>query len=263
MKLLAFFNIKGGVGKTTSAINVAYNLAALHNKKVLLIDVDPQGNASFFFGCEQNEYILEDLLRGFKVKPDKNKEHITAKKVIVKTKYNNLDFIPTRNSLWTFEKELLLSDGKQQFKLRDALRPVADDYDFIIIDCTNVVGSLINLNVFAIADYVFVPMKDEAWAIQGLELTKQVLNEMYDYNTKLKLGGCFYCGWENRKVSLTSFMHTENQKDNKLIKVKIRKNKSIPEMSYVREPLLIYDKKGKATQDYIDLTNEILKIVTG
>lgn len=263
MKTLAFFNVKGGVGKTTSAINVAYNLTALYKKKVLLIDVDPQGNASFFFGCEKNDYILEDLLRGFKVKPDKNKEHITAKKVIVKTKYENLDFIPTRNSLWAFEKELLLSKDKQQFKLRDALKQVSSDYDYIIVDCTNVVGSLINLNVFTIADYVFVPMKDEAWAIQGLELTKQVLDEMYNYNTKLKLGGCFYCGWENRKISLISFSHTENKKDNNLISVKIRKNKSIPEMSYVREPLLIYDKKGKATQDYIDLTKEIIKIVGG
>lgn len=259
MKTIAFFNVKGGVGKTTSAINIAYNLTAFHKKKVLLIDVDPQSNCSYFFDADNNEYIIEDMLRGYKVNEQGNKEPVDAKKAIAHTQYKNLDIIPTRYTLWNFEKELTLEKGMQQYKLRDALQPIQNNYDYIVVDCTNIVGNLVNLNVFAMADYIFVPMRDEAWATKGLLLTKDVIADMNAFNKKLKLGGAFFTAWEKRKVTLNTYDYVKTFLKDELIDVKIRKHKSAAECSYARVPLSLYDKNGKVTEDYRELTKIILK----
>lgn len=261
MKIIAFFNVKGGVGKTTSAVNVAYNLASLHKKKTLLIDVDPQSNASQFYKSDENEFIIEDVLRGYRINEYSEEEPVTIDQAIAPTEYKNLDIIPTRNSLWGFERELLAADDAQQYKLKNAIDSMQHNYDYIVVDCTNVAGNLVNLNVFAVADYVFVPLKDEAWAGKGLMLTRKVIDEMYDYNPNLKLGGCFYCAWEKRKVNFTAFDCLKSILGDSLLDIKIRKNKSISEMSYVSKPLTLYDRKGTATQDYIDLTKKIIEIV--
>ena len=104
---------------------------------------------------------------------------------------------------------------------------------------------------------------DKLLKLKGLMLTKEVIDDMYNYNTNLKLGGCFYCNWENRKVNINSFDYLKAFLNDKLLDVKIRKHKSIPEISYTHTPLTLYDKNGKATLDYIELTKQILKIVGG
>lgn len=253
MKIISFFNIKGGVGKTTSAINVAYILSSKYRKKVLLIDIDPQANSSFFFNIQDTERSIADIL----------KDDVNITDSITKTEYPRLDIIPAGNELWGFERKLLMSDGTQQYRLRDALKTINDKYDYVIIDCTNMVGSLLILNAFAASDYVFVPVRDEAWATMGLISTIQFIDEMTEYNAKLKFGGCFYSSWENRKVNIESFNALKESFGDGVIDIKIRKTKSIPEMSYQHEPLPVYDKKGTATEDYFALTKEIIKRTGG
>ena len=106
-------------------------------------------------------------------------------------------------------------------------------------------------------------MRDEAWATKGLMLTLQVLEEMQEYNPALQLGGCFYSAWEKRRVNVESFNALKKTYGDKIMDIKIRKNKDVPETSYSRTPLLLYDKKSTVTSDYLDLTKSILKIIGG
>ena len=253
MKVISFFNVKGGVGKTTSALNVAYILSAKHKKNVLLIDMDPQANSTYFYDCERKEFSMADVLAG----------RINIKDAIYRTGFYKLDIIPANRGLWAFEKELLMAGSQQQYKLKEAIQEIDKKYDVIILDCTNMVGSLLIINAFVASDYVFVPMRDEAWATKGLILTLQVLEEMQEYNPALQLGGCFYSAWEKRRVNVESFNALKKTYGNKIMDIKIRKNKDVPETSYSRTPLLLYDKKSTVTSDYLDLTKSILKIIGG
>lgn len=249
MQIISFFNVKGGVGKTASAVNVAYNLSNKFKKRTLLIDLDPQANSSFFFNTDKKEYSISDVL----------KKTVSISESIYKTGYYKLDMIPSNNALWAFEKELLITQNKQQYILKDVLKEVKNMYDYVIIDCNNVVGSILVLNAFAASDYVFVPMRDEAFATNGLITTINVINEMKEYNPALTFGGCFYSSWEKRKVNIESFKSLKQAFGDKMLDIKIRKSKDVPETSYAHKPLLLYNKNGNATQDYLDLTKFILK----
>lgn len=244
MKTIAFYNVKGGVAKTTSAVNVAYDLAAT-GKKVLIIDLDAQSNASDFFErCGNTDYTVADLL----TKPELN-----IKEAIVHTKYDGLDIIPAYLTLGRAEK-LLMSDmtSPQQFRLRQHLRGIEDDYDYCIIDCSPSAENLINVNGLACADAVFVPLKADKWAIAGLENTLQIINTISLYNDRLRFGGAFVVQAERRNIDRD--VHTELKKalGDKLLSVTIRKSKYVPEASFTKRPLAL--NKTMVAEDYRQLT---------
>ncbi len=265
MKTFAFYNAKGGVGKTSSAINVAYILAALFNKRTLLVDLDPQSNATDFYGCYDDSgtrLSMEDLLVGSVERSHGVATPVTPADVICHTAYERLDVIPAHLSLGRAEKNLLKETvTPQQFKLANQLRLIRDDYDYCILDCSPSLESLVNVNGLAVADAVFVPLKCDKWASRGLDASLTVINTVSTYNYNLRFGGCFYVQWEERKINRFTFEQLQKTLGDKMLDVKIRKNKSVEEITYCEEPLLIYDPKGTATQDYIELTQQIMKIM--
>lgn len=262
MKTITFINVKGGVGKTSSSVTVAHILATLYNKKVLLIDLDPQSNATDFYNLYDSEYTVEHLLSGRGIDSTGKEIAITAKDVIKSSGYDNLDVIPANLTLGRTEKQLVADvSTPQQFRLKSALAEYDNQYDYCIIDCSPTAESLVNTNGLAMSDLVFVPLKCDKWATRGLNATISVINTISSYNFNLKFGGSFFVQWENRNINKTVYEILKDELKDKMLDIKIRKNKSVEEMTYACEPLLIYDKEGKATDDYIELTKHIMSVI--
>lgn len=251
MKTIAFSNIKGGVGKTTSAVNVAYDLASL-GYRVLLVDLDPQSNSSDFFGrCGNTEYTVSDLLTN---------ADIPITKVAVPTDYPGLDIIPAYLTLGRAEK-LLIADTTipQQFRLKRYLTKLSAEYDYCILDCSPAAESIVNINGLAAADVVFVPMRCDKWAIAGLESSLQVIDAVSSYNEKLTFGGAFFTCWERCNINQDVFALISNELGNKLLPVKIRKTVTATKSTYGK-PLSLLSKKCTAAQDYKALTEYIATV---
>ena len=265
MKTFAFYNAKGGVGKTSSAVNVAYILAAVHNKRTLLIDLDPQSNATDFYNCyddSDTQLTVEDLLAGTVERIHGVPTPVTPADVIRHTAFENLDLIPANLSLGRAEKNLMRETvTPQQFKLANQLCTIREQYDYCILVCSPSLESLVNINGLAVADAVFVPLKCDKWASRGLDASLTVINTVSTYNYNLQFGGCFYVQWEERKINRFTFESLQESLGDKMLNIKIRKNKSVEEETYCGEPLLIYDPKGTATLDYLELTQKIIEIM--
>jgi len=253
MKSIAFYNVKGGVGKTSSSINIAYNLASIYNKRTLLVDLDPQSNATDFFDRYGTKYTVEDLM----TITDKQ---MSAKDVIVHTNYNNLDICPASLTLGRAEKVIMSNPNVPQQKLLSmAFQEIENDYDYCIIDCSPSADSLINTNGLVVADCVYVPLKADKWATRGLDATINVIHTISKYNnSNLTFKGCFTCQWENKIVNNFQYEQLKSDLGSKMLDIKIRKNKSVEEITYAGIPLEIYDTTGKATEDYRNLTEFIV-----
>lgn len=271
MKTITLLNIKGGVGKSATATTVSHMLADYYGKKVLLVDTDPQGNASSAFSSvnilsvlknlliggegEQKECTVEDLLLNSK---------IDVHSCIYETKYKNLSIIPALLTLSEAE-ERLKADIKtpQQFRLSNHLEKVKDEFDYCIIDCSPSI-SLVNINALVASNVVYVPMKCDAWSGIGMGVARNLIFTVQAFNPKLKFGGCFYTQWErNKNVSNLSNELLADNLGEKLLDIKIRKSKLIEEMTYLQTPLLEYDPKKKGeyapvTKDYLKLTKYIM-----
>ena len=155
MKVLVFANQKGGVGKTTSAISIAAALG-IKGKKTLVIDFDPQGNASSGLGVRKPQVTSYDIIIGRR----------TAGDAIVRTKYKNLDVIPANMALAAAEFELADLENRES-KLKTALEPIQEKYDYAVIDCPPSLG-LLTLNALAAGDGVIIPMQCEYFSLEGL-----------------------------------------------------------------------------------------------
>lgn len=253
MKTIAFYNVKGGVGKTTSTINVGYQLTKL-GYRVLVIDLDAQSNASDFFDrCGNCEITVCELLSNGTLPPEK---------IATATQYKNLDIIPAYLTLGRAEK-LLMSDTTipQQFRLKRYLEKLKDRYDYCLLDCSPAAENLVNINGLACADAVFVPLKCDKWAMCGLENTIQVIEAVSSYNDRLKLGGAFFVQWENRKINKAVYEMLSSELGNKLLSEKIRKSKLAEESSYEREPISVLDASSTIAKDYIEFTNRMIELV--
>lgn len=272
MKTITLLNIKGGVGKSATATTVSHMLADYFGKRVLLVDTDPQGNASSAFSSvnilsvlknlliggegEQKECTVEDLLLNSKM---------DVHSCIHETKYKNLSIIPALLTLSEAE-ERLKADIKtpQQFRLANHLEKLDKEYDYCIIDCSPSI-SLVNINALVASDVVYVPMKCDAWSGIGMSVARNLIFTVQAFNPKLQFGGCFYTQWEgNKNVSNLSNELLADNLGEKLLDVKIRKSKLIEEMTYLQSPLLEYDPKKKGeyspvTKDYLKLTKYIME----
>jgi len=248
-RIIAIANQKGGVGKTTTAINLSSCLAE-KGKKVLSVDMDPQGNMTSGLGMEKSsvDKTIYDLIIG----------EVNIEEVIVNNLLDNLDLIPTSIDLSAAEIELIGIDEKE-YILKNALYKIKDQYDFIIIDCPPSL-SMLTINAMSTADSVIVPIQCEYYALEGLsqlmhtvELVKERLNPI------LEMEGVVFTMFDAR--TNLSLQVVENVKDNlnqNIYKTIIPRNIRLAEAPSYGMPINIYDTKSAGAESYRRLAEEVI-----
>ncbi len=249
-KIIAIANQKGGVGKTTTTVNLAAALGVLE-KKVLLIDADPQANASSGLGVD-----VEEIEKG----TYQLLEHaITAKEAIVSTNSPNVDLIPAHIDLVAIEIELVDKDHRE-FMLREVLKSVKDEYDYILIDCAPSLG-LITLNALVAANSVIIPIQCEYFALEGLgKLLNTIKSVQKIHNPNLDIEGLLLTMYDSRlRLSNQVVEEVKKHFQNMVFKTIIQRNVRLSEAPSYGESIIAYDATSKGAVNYINLANEILK----
>ena len=244
-KIIAVTNQKGGVGKTTSAVNISAGLA-LMGRKVLLVDVDPQGNSSSGFGVEAaTNKSVYDVLMG----------NATVKEARVKTKW--CDVLPTDNNLAGAEIELVATEGRE-YILKNALDKVRDEYDYIFIDCPPSLA-LLTLNALVACDTVLVPMQCEYYALEGLsQLTHTIRTVKRSMNRDIDFEGILLTMYDGR-TNLTIQVAEEIKKffGPKVYKTVIPRNVRLSEAPSHGLPIFAYDRLSRGAESYGNVCKEI------
>lgn len=248
-KIIAFANQKGGVGKTTSAVNVAASLGLL-NKKTLLVDLDPQGNATSGVGIPKRSLkgTVKEVLTG----------EADIKSVVLPTNYKNLSIIPTNVSLSGAEFDLYNDEGSE-YNLKDALKGVADNFDYIIIDCPPSLGML-TVNAFVASDGILVPMQAEFYAVEGLsQLISTTKRVKKLYNEDLNIIGILITMY-NKRLLLSMQVMDELQKyyPDKLFNTTISRNVKLSEAPGFGKPVYYHDKHSKGANEYLEVAKELV-----
>lgn len=249
-KTIAITNQKGGVGKTTTAINIAFNLAK-SGKKVLLVDFDPQGNATSGLGIAKQELtktIVDVLAR-----------NVATAEAIITTKYPNLDVLPTTPHLANAEVELAQAD--QRFtRLKSALNGL--DYDLIIIDCPPSL-SLLTVNALVAANYILLPVQAEFYALEGLgQLLETMQLIRKGLNKQLELLGVVLTMYDPRTtLSRQVLEEVKKHFPDKVYETVIPRNVRLAEAPSHGLPVAAYDRWSKGARAYKQLTKEVLKRV--
>lgn len=249
-KIISIVNQKGGVGKTTTAVNLAAAVG-IAGKKVLLVDADPQGNTTSGYGINKKKAVITsyDLLIG----------KMTADKALVKTEYKNVDIVPASIDLAAAEVDLIEIDNREA-QLKMALSTVREKYDYIFIDCPPSLG-LITINALNASDTVLVPIQCEYFALEGLsQLMATVRQVKRLYNATLEIEGIVLTMYDGR-LNLTHQVVGEIKKyfANKLYKNAIPRAVRLSEAPSYGMPIQYYDKRSKGAIAYNDLAKEFLK----
>lgn len=272
MKTYAFLNIKGGVGKTTSATTIAHILASEYSKKVLLIDLDPQGNSSSLFSDRKVNFaeVLYSVLKDGDLSPLKEYQntvgdllidsHVDINEVIYNTDCPNLSLIPSFIDLSEVENKLKADViSPQQFRLKHHLEKVKDNFDYCIIDCSPAVN-LVNINGLVCANYVFAPLNCDMWGFAGYCIAQSLVEAVKDYNLQLTDIRCFLTQWDGR-TSIANQVRDifKNALGNKFIDVPIRKSVRAEEIGYIHKALTEYAGNTKIAGDYRALTKYMIE----
>lgn len=249
-KVIAIANQKGGVGKTTTAVNVAAALG-YYGKKTLLVDIDPQGNATSGVGIDKRsvEKSTYELLLA----------EATAEEVISHTKYNNLDCMPAGIDLAAAEFEIVDSADRSQ-RLKKALLKVKQSYDYIIIDCPPSLG-IITTNALTAADSVLVPIQCEYYALEGLsQLMNSVRYVKRGLNEHLYIEGVLLTMYDGR-LNLTQQVVSEVKQffPKKVFGTVIPRGVRLSEAPSFGMPIMYYDKSCKGSEAYLNLAQELLR----
>ena len=250
--VLAFSNQKGGVGKTTSAVNIALSLAVTE-VRTLLIDLDPQANATTGLSdliTEGSGNIYEILLQGGGMK-----------QAITKTSFSHLDVIASTNDLVGAEIELV-SIMAREHQLQKAIETIRKQYDIIIIDCPPSLG-LLTINAFTASDALVIPIQCEYYALEGLgQLLNTIRLVKRHLNNKLEIIGIIMTMYDSRlNLSKQVVKEVDSFFKEKLFKTYIHRNVRLSEAPSFGKPALLYDANSTGAQNYMTLTEEILQRV--
>ncbi len=248
-RIIAIANQKGGVGKTTTSINLSACLAEL-GKKVLAIDMDPQGNMTSGLGIDKNnvEYTIYDLIIG----------EADVEKVICTEALKNLDVLPANVDLSAAEIELIGVDNKE-YIIRDEIEKVKENYDYIIIDCPPSL-SMLTINAMTTADTVLVPIQCEYYALEGLSQLIHTIDLVKErLNPKLEMEGVVFTMYDAR--TNLSLQVVENVKENlnkTIYKTIIPRNIRLAEAPSHGMPINLYDPKSAGAENYRLLAEEVI-----
>lgn len=266
MKVLSFLNNKGGVGKTASVVNLAHILATVYEKKVLVVDLDPQGNTSNFF----NKTDFASLIRAHRMRIQEEKlvsvgellidSELDIHKVIRDTDYDYVKILPSYPTLSAIE-EKLKADIKtpQQFRLANHLEKVREEYDYCLIDCSPSL-SILNINALVASDEVYIPTLVDDGSLFGIELTKtELIDSVKRYSPKLKIGGIFFTRYKsNLNASKYASKLLGVFYEKLILPITIHDNTAVTDCTHNHVPLLVYNKRCKAAKDYQILAGYIV-----
>ena len=251
-KAIAIFNQKGGVGKTTTNINLAACLA-MRGKKVLVLDIDPQGNTTSGLGISKKNLgptTYDLLIEGDRIDP---------KGVIVHTAVNNLDIIPASVQLAGAEIELVQLEGREK-RLKRAIDQVKSDYDFIFIDCPPSLG-LLTINSLTAVDSVLIPIQCEFYALEGVSQLMSTIDLVRrSLNPNLVIQGVILSMFDGRtNLSIQVVQEVKKYFRGKVYKTVIPRNVRLAEAPSYGMPITVYDPRSKGARAYLAFADELLE----
>ncbi len=256
-KIISFANQKGGVGKTTSAVNIAASLGLL-DKKVLMVDLDPQGNTTSGVGIQKKG--LKNTIREILLASEAGKKPSdVARSAMIKTDFNNLSVIPSTIALAGAEFDLF-SIENSEYILKEALEPLKEEFDYILIDCPPSLGML-TINALAASDGVIIPMQCEFYALEGLsQLVLTISRIKQKYNKSLTVTGILLTMY-NARLLLTSQVVAELKKHyyEKLFATAISRGVRLSEAPSFGMPVYYHDPNSKGAREYLDVARELIE----
>lgn len=247
--IICIANQKGGVGKTTTAINLSAALA-VSEKRTLLVDCDPQGNATTGLGFDKSK-IYNTLYHGMIGK-------VAAKNIVLDSDIDTLKIIPSRVELIGFEVEMM-SEPKREMALKNLLVQLADSFEYIIIDCPPSL-SLLTVNALTASDFMLIPLQCEFYALEGLgQLLKTMKRIKHNLNPKLKIAGILLTMFDKRtNLSIQVAEDAERYFKELVFKTIVPRNVRLGEAPSFGKPILLYDAASVGAQSYFDLAKEIM-----